>query len=81
MSISVVERHDRFEIVKSSLFPSRPGIRCLQCGKTSWHPVDVKEHYCGFCKVFHDEQTIQDQLRETGFDPAGIIKAMFRKGE
>jgi hypothetical protein len=31
------------------------GIRCLRCGRTSFHPIDVRERYCVNCNVFHDE--------------------------
>lgn len=24
-------------------------ITCGECGRTSWHPMDVKEGYCGAC--------------------------------
>lgn len=30
-------------------------ITCLRCQRTSHHPQDVKQHYCGFCHVFHDD--------------------------
>jgi len=30
-------------------------IKCLQCGMTSYHPEDVRHHYCGNCHVFHDD--------------------------
>lgn len=29
------------------------GIRCLICGKTSHHPEDVTNLYCGGCRAFH----------------------------
>ena len=29
------------------------GITCLTCGKTSYHPEDIKNLYCGFCNKFH----------------------------
>lgn len=28
-------------------------ITCLKCFKTSYHPEDVMERYCGACHVFH----------------------------
>jgi uncharacterized OB-fold protein len=31
------------------------GIRCHTCGRTSYHPKDVEERYCGHCHVFHDD--------------------------
>jgi len=30
-------------------------ITCLRCGLTSYHPEDVRQHYCGHCHVFHDD--------------------------
>ncbi len=29
--------------------PTQPSITCPRCGRTSWHPVDVKMGYCGNC--------------------------------
>jgi hypothetical protein len=31
------------------------GIRCHVCGRTSYHPKDVQEHYCSACHIFHDD--------------------------
>ena len=31
----------------------RRGITCLVCGRTSWHPLDVVNKYCGNCHAFH----------------------------
>lgn len=33
--------------------PHATGITCHACNKTSYHPQDVKERYCGGCHVFH----------------------------
>src|SRR5215813_3864046 len=30
-----------------------PSITCPRCGKTSHHPKDVGERYCGACHQFH----------------------------
>jgi hypothetical protein len=30
------------------------GIRCHTCNRTSYHPKDVEERYCGACHTFHD---------------------------
>ena len=30
-------------------------ITCLVCGRTSYNPHDIAEHYCGFCHFFHDD--------------------------
>ena len=32
-----------------------PKITCLVCNKTSYHPQDVKNKYCGNCHIFHEE--------------------------
>lgn len=26
-----------------------PSINCRRCGKTSYHPKDIEEGYCGYC--------------------------------
>jgi len=31
------------------------GIRCHTCGRTSLHPKDIEERYCGACHVFHED--------------------------
>jgi len=30
------------------------GIRCHTCDRTSLHPTDISERYCGNCHVFHE---------------------------
>lgn len=35
---------------------SSKGIKCNTCGRTSWHPRDVQEKYCGYCHKFHETQ-------------------------
>jgi ribosomal protein L37E len=30
-------------------------ITCHLCGRTSYHPADVHNHFCSRCKVFHDD--------------------------
>lgn len=27
----------------------QPSITCPRCGRTSFHPEDVKQKYCGYC--------------------------------
>jgi hypothetical protein len=29
--------------------PELPSITCPVCGRTSWHPTDVEEGWCGAC--------------------------------
>ena len=31
-------------------------ITCPFCGRTSAHPTDAAERYCGACHVFHDDE-------------------------
>lgn len=32
-----------------------PSITCPQCGRTSYHPRDIEEKYCGACHAFHED--------------------------
>jgi coenzyme F420-reducing hydrogenase alpha subunit len=31
-----------------------PSITCPTCGKTSYHPEDIKQRFCGACHNWHD---------------------------
>lgn len=31
----------------------KPAIVCPRCGRTSYHPEDVRQRYCGNCHQFH----------------------------
>lgn len=42
-----------YVIVDDPMFKVK-GIKCLVCCKTSWHPKDVQNLYCGFCHAFHE---------------------------
>ena len=33
-------------------------ITCPKCGRTSYHPEDVRHRYCGACHQFHDDMGI-----------------------
>lgn len=35
-----------------------PWITCLVCMRTSYHPSDVAERYCGACHEFHDHRIL-----------------------
>lgn len=35
--------------------PAGDSITCELCGMTSYHPEDVRHHYCGKCHIFHDD--------------------------
>lgn len=36
-----------------------PYIHCLRCDRTSYHPTDVEQRYCGACKTFHQPDFVQ----------------------
>jgi len=38
-------------------------ITCLECGRTSWHPQDIENLYCGGCHEFHADKEIRRALR------------------
>jgi len=39
-------------------------IRCLKCGRTSWHPKDVEYRYCVGCDYFHgDDDGTHSRMR------------------
>ena len=46
-----------------------PSITCPLCGRTSWHPHDIEQRYCGACHAF------------TGIDPLLPIVGGFRVAE
>jgi hypothetical protein len=31
---------------------TQPSITCSKCGRTSYHPKDIEQSYCGYCHVF-----------------------------
>jgi hypothetical protein len=37
-------------------------ITCPKCGKTSYHPEDERQRYCGHCHQFHADM-VQDEDR------------------
>ena len=41
---------------------TQPSITCPLCGRTSYHPQDIKHRYCGNCHMFHDECRFQAEL-------------------
>lgn len=45
------ELESTYEIVHAA---EKTGIKCLDCGRISWNPVDVKARYCGYCHDFHE---------------------------
>jgi hypothetical protein len=47
--------------------PPLPSITCPFCGKTSYHPKDIEERYCGHCHRFRTEdgEAVPDCLCRT----------------
>jgi ribosomal protein L37E len=36
--------------------PEKPSlITCPKCGRTSYHPMDVNERFCGVCDQWHED--------------------------
>lgn len=31
-------------------------FECPACGKRSWHPMDIRNRFCGACKVFFNKR-------------------------
>jgi len=50
-----------YKIVKNGY---KLGIKCLQCGLTSWHSEDVKNKYCGKCHKFHRNELETEWINE-----------------
>lgn len=38
------------------IFGNPTWIKCLECGRVSPHPEDVKQKYCANCAKFHEEE-------------------------
>ena len=37
----------------------QPSITCPKCGRTSYHPEDIRRAYCGFCHLWHNTRDYQ----------------------
>jgi hypothetical protein len=42
-----------------TIAPDGSWITCHRCGRRSFHRMDVAHRYCGFCKLFHDDEDIK----------------------
>lgn len=43
----------------------QPSITCPICGKTSFHPRDISDHYCGYCHWWTgDPKLLESWLEE-----------------
>lgn len=51
----------------------RHDITCRLCSMTSYHPVDIRQRYCGHCHLFHDQ--LGDWLRLTLDDQPEVSEA------
>lgn len=52
--VETLEHGPTFVIVRGE-WEGIHGIKCLRCGRTSWHPKDVEHRYCAHCGRFHQE--------------------------
>jgi len=67
--VSYLNANPTYEIVTDE---KGTRIRCLICGRTSWHPEDVRNRYCGACKVFHEDLELARRVMESNDEgPAG----------
>lgn len=57
-----------YEIVTSK-DGKQKGIKCLDCGLTSWHYKDVEEKYCGNCHEFHELKEKMKKLNKKYINP------------
>jgi hypothetical protein len=59
------------------------GIKCLDCGLTSWHYRDVEEKYCGNCHEFHEQKERIKNMKKKYINPKTGRKYSYfnRKGE
>jgi hypothetical protein len=58
----------------------QPHFTCPRCDATSWNPNDLREHYCGRCRLFFAPPGIS--LRDGApRDPVGVSKARKRAEE
>lgn len=48
-------RHDKLLVGIQALGNIDESITCPQCGRTSHHPDDVRERYCGHCHQWHKD--------------------------
>jgi ribosomal protein L37E len=37
-------------------------ITCPRCGKRSYNLNDIRELYCGFCKLFHPSEPQRERI-------------------
>lgn len=63
-------------------------ITCPRCGRTSFHPVDVMEGYCGNCRKFTSPRLDVRRRGElelvdagAGFSIAGIKAALSKRAQ
>lgn len=47
-----------FPVNLTSKIPNIESITCPICNKTSYHPEDIKNKYCGFCHEWHENMGI-----------------------
>lgn len=54
---------------------SPPSITCPDCGRTSFHPMDVAQGYCGWCHWWTSDPELA-RVRPGGGIPAGTAHEM-----
>lgn len=51
---------------------SQPSITCPLCAKTSYHPKDIEEGYCGFCHWWTGRADLLADFLETRLQQAVV---------
>jgi hypothetical protein len=44
-----------FDSKTYEISPDGKSIKCLRCWRTSFHPEDVRNKFCGYCHRFHED--------------------------
>lgn len=55
MEVEPTDEARSYTIIDDDRAVGGKAIRCELCGRTSYHPMDVREKYCGHCRRFHDD--------------------------
>jgi len=53
----------RYEIIDNGA-----GMRCQKCGNTTYHPEDIKNKYCGYCREFLTDDVVATSAIQPEWD-------------
>jgi hypothetical protein len=52
---TTLELRRGYLIIEGGTQTGATSITCFTCGRTSYHPDDVRQRFCGHCHVFHED--------------------------